>query len=376
MLAAIGAVVRLYASGFIVKNRELATDGPYSLVRHPLYTGNLLLLVGFTVASGQWWAALVSAWFWWFYYPTAIEYEDRKLRRIFGERCAEWQQATPAVLPRGLVPKRGGTWSLLHEPQPQRRAARAGVLALLARSGSTVSSEGVAPMTGPPGDRSPPAPASSTKLLGRGYQGAVYLVDGPDGPVIVKKAIGRGLARAIRRAMLRREHSIYQLLRGIPGVPRCHGLRDGEELVLEFIDGQSLRAGQAPARRARAVLRRIARADPGPFTAPASLTVTSSARTTFCLGATAARSSSTSARPYRRRRALASCAAFCSGNCAASISTPGSSSSISSQRVEMAPADRQYFDPTAPERVARVIRRAWRAVTLRRLRRSRRARPD
>lgn len=107
-----GAVVRLYASGFIVKNQQLATDGPYSLVRHPLYTGNLLELVGFTVASGLWWAPLVSVAFWWFWYPTAIEYEDRKLRRIFGERCAEWQRATPAVVPRSLLPKRGGTWSL------------------------------------------------------------------------------------------------------------------------------------------------------------------------------------------------------------------------------------------------------------------------
>ncbi len=112
VLAAAGLLVRLYASGFIMKNQELATTGPYSLVRHPLYTGNLLTLVGFTVASGQWWAVLVSASFWWFYYPTAIEYEDRKLRRIFGERCEDWQRATPAVLPAGFMPKRGGSWSL------------------------------------------------------------------------------------------------------------------------------------------------------------------------------------------------------------------------------------------------------------------------
>jgi hypothetical protein len=110
--ASAGALVRLYASGYIVKNRELATDGPYSLVRHPLYTGNLLLLIGFTIASGLWWTAAVSAWFWWFYYPAAVEYEDRKLRRIFGERCAEWQRATPAVVPRALIPTRGGAWSL------------------------------------------------------------------------------------------------------------------------------------------------------------------------------------------------------------------------------------------------------------------------
>lgn len=112
VLAVLGALVRMYASGYIAKNQELATEGPYSLVRHPLYTGNMLLLAGFTVASGLWWAWLVSAWFWWFYYPTAIEYEDRKLRRIFGEPCAQWQRLTPAVLPRGLVPKAGGRWSL------------------------------------------------------------------------------------------------------------------------------------------------------------------------------------------------------------------------------------------------------------------------
>jgi protein-S-isoprenylcysteine O-methyltransferase Ste14 len=112
VLAVLGMLVRLYASGYIVKNEQLATDGPYSLVRHPLYTGNLLLLVGFTVASALWWTVLVSLWFWWFYYPPAIEYEDRKLRRMFGDRCAQWQQSMPAVIPRGLLPSRGGNWSL------------------------------------------------------------------------------------------------------------------------------------------------------------------------------------------------------------------------------------------------------------------------
>jgi protein-S-isoprenylcysteine O-methyltransferase Ste14 len=111
LLVVLGAIIRLYASGFIVKNKQLATDGPYSLVRHPLYTGNLLQLLGFTLASGLWWAPVASAAFWWFWYPPAIDYEDRKLRRIFGEPCAEWQRRTPAVVPRSLVPTRGGTWS-------------------------------------------------------------------------------------------------------------------------------------------------------------------------------------------------------------------------------------------------------------------------
>ena len=126
VLSVLGAVVRLYASGFIAKNEQLATDGPYSLVRHPLYTGNLLLLAGFTLASGLWWAFPLSAWFWWFYYPPAIEYEDRKLRRMFGQGCEEWQKVTPAVLPRSVVPARGGSWSLATS---LRRNAEPAVLA-------------------------------------------------------------------------------------------------------------------------------------------------------------------------------------------------------------------------------------------------------
>ena len=110
-IALIGMLVRLYASGFIVKNKQLATNGPYSLVRHPLYTGNLLLMIGFTFACGQWWALLVSAAFWWFYYPTAVSYEDSKLHGIFGEAWEAWSSTVPAVIPRSLRIRDGGNWS-------------------------------------------------------------------------------------------------------------------------------------------------------------------------------------------------------------------------------------------------------------------------
>ena len=111
IIAVAGMLFRFYASGFIVKNKELATIGPYSLVRHPLYTGNLLLMIGFTFASGQWWALVVSALFWWFYYPPAIEYEDRKLESLFGDAWREWSVTVPAVVPRGIVVRGGGSWS-------------------------------------------------------------------------------------------------------------------------------------------------------------------------------------------------------------------------------------------------------------------------
>ena len=115
-LGLVGAFFRLYASGFIVKNHELATDGAYRFVRHPLYTGNILLVIGFAIAGSRWWGIPLALFFFWFYYPTAIEYEDRKLRRIFGAAWEEWSARTPALMPRfgGSVPTGTGDrrWTL------------------------------------------------------------------------------------------------------------------------------------------------------------------------------------------------------------------------------------------------------------------------
>jgi hypothetical protein len=38
--------------------------------------------------------------FFWFYYPPAIEYEDRKLHGIFGNAWKEWASRTPALMPK------------------------------------------------------------------------------------------------------------------------------------------------------------------------------------------------------------------------------------------------------------------------------------
>jgi protein-S-isoprenylcysteine O-methyltransferase Ste14 len=100
VVAMLGMLVRLYASGFIVKNQKLATDGAYRFVRHPLYTGNILLVVGFALAGSRWWGVPLALFFFWFYYPTAIEYEDRKLHRIFGAAWETWSARTPALVPR------------------------------------------------------------------------------------------------------------------------------------------------------------------------------------------------------------------------------------------------------------------------------------
>jgi len=105
VIAMLGVWIRMYAAGYVVKNKSLCTEGPYSLVRHPLYTGNTLLLVGMTIACNTWWGYPLAALFFWLFYPTTISYEDMKLHKLFGEEWEAWSKDIPALVPRGFIPK-------------------------------------------------------------------------------------------------------------------------------------------------------------------------------------------------------------------------------------------------------------------------------
>ena len=77
-------------------------------------------------------------------------------------------------------------------------------------------------------------------LISSGYQGAAYLYEGSQGRRVIKVATGSGILGRVRRRMIRREFSIYQRLASVDGVPHCHGLLDGQYLVLDFVDGVPL----------------------------------------------------------------------------------------------------------------------------------------
>ena len=98
-LVVVGQVFRIYAAGYIFKNKQLASTGPYSLVRHPLYLGNFIILIGFTIASANLYVAAVVVLFFLIWYPAAIAYEDSKLENIFGDDWREWSKNIRAIIP-------------------------------------------------------------------------------------------------------------------------------------------------------------------------------------------------------------------------------------------------------------------------------------
>ena len=83
----------------------------------------------------------------------------------------------------------------------------------------------------------------------RGYQNLVYLGESGGRRFFVKAAVGGGPTGLLRRWMLRGEHGAYQRLTGFAGSPHCYGLIGGRYLVLEYVDGVSLRSGRIEDRR-------------------------------------------------------------------------------------------------------------------------------
>lgn len=99
VLVAPGLLLRGYASGYVKKNAELTTTGPYAHTRNPLYLGSMMIAFGFALAARSLWlAAAMVALFATIYIPV-IRAEEEYLRSAFPGFDA-WAATVPRLLPR------------------------------------------------------------------------------------------------------------------------------------------------------------------------------------------------------------------------------------------------------------------------------------
>jgi protein-S-isoprenylcysteine O-methyltransferase Ste14 len=94
-----GLWLRGYASGYVKKNQELTTTGPYAWTRNPLYLGSMLIAAGFAVALLSWPVALLLAVGFLAIYVPVIASEERFLRATFPEFEA-YCRRVPRFFPR------------------------------------------------------------------------------------------------------------------------------------------------------------------------------------------------------------------------------------------------------------------------------------
>jgi len=94
-----GLLARALASGYVQKNEELTTSGPYAYTRNPLYVGSLVLGAGFGWAAQSWWIAVVILLIFLLIYMPVVRDEEEFLRKQFPEFEAYAQQV-PRFIPR------------------------------------------------------------------------------------------------------------------------------------------------------------------------------------------------------------------------------------------------------------------------------------
>jgi len=99
-IAVVGILIRAWASGHIRKNQNLAVSGPYSFTRNPLYLGSFVLGLGFTIASGVWWLAVIFIVLFLGIYLPVMRLEAKELTALFGEEYAEYARRVPLFSPR------------------------------------------------------------------------------------------------------------------------------------------------------------------------------------------------------------------------------------------------------------------------------------
>jgi len=82
------------------KAETLNTAGMYSVVRHPLYLGNFIIILGMTLFVEVWWFTLIVVLAFWLYYERIIFAEEEFLRKTFADSYLKWAEQTPTFLPK------------------------------------------------------------------------------------------------------------------------------------------------------------------------------------------------------------------------------------------------------------------------------------
>lgn len=102
-----GLWLRGYASGYVKKNAELATSGPYAHTRNPLYLGSMLIAFGFAAAAASWVILIALAVLFTAIYIPTILGEEAYLREHFAGFDA-YALEVPRLLPRLTAARTSG----------------------------------------------------------------------------------------------------------------------------------------------------------------------------------------------------------------------------------------------------------------------------
>jgi len=114
IMAGIGALCAVLGIGFAIwarvhlgrnwsshptqkEHHELVTSGPYRVVRHPIYTGMLLAIIGSGLASGWWWS--IPFIFATVVFVRRVYKEEQIMTNLFPDTYPAYKKRTWALIP-------------------------------------------------------------------------------------------------------------------------------------------------------------------------------------------------------------------------------------------------------------------------------------
>jgi protein-S-isoprenylcysteine O-methyltransferase Ste14 len=83
----------------IVEGHKLVTEGPYSIVRNPIYTGMLGMLLATGLAVSHWIGLVFAIAMYTIGTVIRVRSEERLLREMFGREFDEYARNVRAVIP-------------------------------------------------------------------------------------------------------------------------------------------------------------------------------------------------------------------------------------------------------------------------------------
>jgi len=81
----------------VKENPELVTTGPYRFVRHPIYTGILLAIIGSVLASSVLWLLWLA--FCSYYFYTSAQKEEKLMQKEFPDTYPAYKKRTKMLVP-------------------------------------------------------------------------------------------------------------------------------------------------------------------------------------------------------------------------------------------------------------------------------------
>lgn len=134
LLVLFGALTRSWAAGVIHKENSLATSGPYSLCRHPLYLGSFTMALGACMIIGDAENYLLMLGVILLLYLPKIRFEETALAAKFGEQWRNYTARTSLLVPVPGARTWHRGWSArqwLHNKEYKALVASVAVLSLL-----------------------------------------------------------------------------------------------------------------------------------------------------------------------------------------------------------------------------------------------------